>query len=246
VKLLSYTDFKIVSCQATIFTPDEEFTSAKIMQSFYPRWAELFNVDPVVIPQIPAGLPVEVPRIILQSTSEIWRCEIAPTRMNVFLRQTVQAPETTIELEPFFNQAFNILTNYQQLLDVRIGRLAMVITRFALHDTPGLFLARHFCQDRWNSAPLNRPESFELHAHKRFLLDGSFQVNSWARSKTGHHIQEDQRRPAVIFEEDINTMSEEAATKSFSRDEIRHFLRAASSELDVILQLYYPQESKNR
>ena len=108
MKLLSYTDFKIAACQAIIFTPDEEFSSAKIMQNFYPRWGALFNVDPVVIPQVPAGLPTEIPRVILQSTSEIWRCEIAPTRMNVFWRQTLLAPEATIELEAFFSQAFDV------------------------------------------------------------------------------------------------------------------------------------------
>jgi len=240
VKLLSHTDFEIATCQATIFTPDEEFSSVKVMQRFYPHWADLFDVDPTVLPPF-SRLPGDVPRIILQSTSEVWHCEIAPARVNFFWRQTTQ--ETSpIELGIFFDKAFDVLIGYQQLLGSRIGRLAAIITRFARHDTPALFLARHFCHDRWSRAPLNRPEGFELHAHKRFLLHTAFQVNSWARNKTGHLTTGDSQIPIVMFEQDINTLPEEAPAKSFSTDDLRYFLHAVTSEFDIILQLYYPQE----
>lgn len=240
MKPLSHTDFEIVSCQATIFTPDEEFSSAKIMRDFYPRWAELFDADPTVFPPFPGGVPGEVPRIILQSQGGMWRCEIASARVNLFWRRTTQ--ETSpVALGAFFAQASAVLHSYQHCLGPRIGRLAAVLTRFAQHDSPALLLAHHFCRDRWREAPLNRPESFELHAHKRFLLGGTFQVNSWARSKTGHLMLGDKHVSVVVFEQDINTLAEEAPTKSFSVDEIGHFWRVVTSEFDVILKLYYPK-----
>ena len=241
MRSLNHIDFEIAACQATLFTPDEEFSSVKIIQNFYPGWGDLFDADPIILPPFPSGIPGDVARIVLQSTSETWRCEIAPARINFLWRRTAQAI-SSIELGTFFAKAFDVLIGYQQLLGSRIGRLATVITRFALHDTPALFLARHFCQDRWSKAPLNRPENFELHAHKQFLLDTTFQVNSWARSKTGHLTKEDSQIPIVMFEQDLNTILEEAPTKSFSAADLQHFLHAAASELDVILRLYYPQE----
>jgi hypothetical protein len=51
----------------------------------------------------------------------------------------------------------------------------------------------------------------------------------------------DKHVSVVVFEQDINTLAEEAPTKSFSVDEIGHFWRVVTSEFDVILKLYYPK-----
>ncbi len=113
-------------------------------------------------------------------------------------------------------------------------------TRFSPHETPGLFLARHFCQNRWDKAPLNRPENFELHAHKRFTLANGFTVNSWARSKTGRVSGDGDEKLVVLFEQDLNTIGEEAPERDFSEAEVKKFFGASATELDSILRLYYP------
>ncbi len=140
----------------------------------------------------------------------------------------------------FFGKAVEILLQYAAQLSPRIARLAALATRFSVHEKPGLCLARHFCKDRWDKAPLNRPENFELHAHKRFTLASNFRVNSWARSKTGKLSGDGDEKLIVLFEQDLNTLAEEAPTKDFSEAEVKKFFGAAANELDSILGLYYP------
>jgi hypothetical protein len=105
-----------------------------------------------------------------------------------------------------------------------------------------MFLARHFCRDRWLTAPLNRPESFELHAHKRYTPPTlpHFVINSWIRAKTGHLGQEPERIPIVLVEQDLNTIPEEASSRDFSASDITDFLRTVPPELESILLLYFP------
>ena len=104
-----------------------------------------------------------------------------------------------------------------------------------------MLLAKHFCKDRWYKAPLNRPENFELHAHKRFTLASDFAVNSWARSKTGKLSGDGEEKTVVLFEQDLNTLAEEAPKRDFGEVEIKKFFGAAATELDSILDLYYPR-----
>ena len=230
----------LASCQATAFTPAGDLSVTKALSEFCPRFASLFDGEPIVLPPISEGAPPEVPRIILESRNHEWRCELLPERANVFWRKT-QAASEDIGLSEFFEKAVDVLLHYAELVGARVGRLSAVATRFAKHETPGLFLARHFCKERWDRAPLNRPENFELHAHKRFALSGNFQVNSWARSKTGKLATEADQTTIVVFEQDINTLSEESSTKSFTAQETKGFFQAARTELDTILHLYYPE-----
>lgn len=237
---VSAESFRLASCQATLFTPDEEMSAAKLLGSLVPRWLARFDADPLLLP--PAeGLPREVPRFILNSSSGSWRCEIAPARVNLFWRRTeTVSPALTPALTQFFGDDATLLLNeYVDFLKARVGRLAAVLNRYASHASPGLFLARHFCQERWMKAPLNRPENFELHAHKRFRM-GEFHVNSWVRSKTGRVSIEGASEPIVLVEQDINTLQEETEIRSFNSDEVTRFFAAVSSEFDVILPLYYP------
>lgn len=235
---LTYSSFEVASCQATIFTPDGELSPSKVMKEFYPKWSDLLDDDPTIVPPF-KGFPGEVPRIILQDKSGSWRLEVAFMRINFFWKRTDQ-DQSAILLEDFFKRAICLFSEYQELTSCNIGRLAAVLARFAVHSSPGLFLARHFCQTRWDEKPLNRPESFELHAHKRFSLADKFDVNSWARSKTGHIKTRGIATPIVLFEQDLNTLAEEEKKRSFSPEEIEHFFETSIPEFDSILQKYYP------
>jgi hypothetical protein len=210
------------------------------MKDLYPSLASLFDGEPTVLPPMPGGAPPEIPRIILESSSHEWRCELSPARANLFWRRT-ESTATGVCISDFFQQASDLLVRYSREVNARVGRLAGLVTRFAEHDNPGLFLARHFCQERWDRAPLNRPENFELHAHKRFAIAGRFQVNSWARSKTGLLKAEDAQKPIVLFEQDLNTLAEETSSRAFGEAEVNRFFDAVATELDSILGLYYPE-----
>ncbi len=236
--MISAHDFALATCQATIFTPDEEVSAVKVIKGLLPRWLDKFDSEPIILP---TPGPREVPKVILQSSTGAWRCEVGSERINIFW-QRLKSDLPVLSMSEFFAEATRLFLDYRQAIQPRVGRLAAVITRYALQQSPGLFLSRHFCQEKWHSAPLNRPQSFELHVHKQFLMANQFQVNSWVRSKTGTLQQENAPQEIVLVEQDLNTASEGMESRSYDMDEMRRFFEVVIPEFDTILNLYFPRE----
>jgi hypothetical protein len=163
--------------------------------------------------------------------------------MNLIWQKTARATEPTSLVERY-GILIPLLAQYADALESRVGRLAAVISRYLEHGSPARFLASHFCKEHWLRALLNRPDDFELHAHKVFLLGGRFQVNSWVRNRTGllNLPGEEAQKLIVLAEQDFNTPAEEQATRNFATDEISAFFRAAAVGFDETLRLYYPSE----
>jgi len=233
-------DFQLAGCQAALYTPDEEVSAPKLVKTLLPKWMERFDADPVILPH-EEGMPREIPRLILRSRTNAWRCEIASARINLSW-QRPKVDMATPTISSFYEGAVRLLSEYCHLLECRVGRLAAVLRRYAPSQFPGLYLASHFCKEPWLEKPFNRPENFELHAHKRFLLAERFEVNSWVRNKTGTLSSEKEKRLIVLVEQDLNTLSEHAGERSFSEAEIDDFFSAAVPEFDIILRTYYPEE----
>ena len=209
-------------------------SSSRFTSQLLPGWSDLFDGDPFMLP-LPDGVPKEVPKVILQSRSNEWRTELASGRANFHWRRV---PGTNVEgLSRIFEQLVPLLIDYRGFVDSRIGRLAAVVTRFVPQENPGSYLASHFCREEWLRAPFNRPGSFELHAHKRFTL-ADFAVNSWVRNKTGLLTEGQRSAPIVVVEQDLNTLAGEQ--HDFDDGRIRQFYETVTTELDAILQRYYP------
>jgi hypothetical protein len=238
VEIITVHDFRLASCQATLFTPDAEVSIVKVVQEVLPRWAALFDTEPTIV-SAAEGFPREIPRFILENKSQMWRCQIASARIDLFWRKPV-ADSSDISLEAFFHEAIQRLNEYRESLGVRVGRIAAVLNRYTEHPRPGAFIARHFCQDRWLTGPLAEVENFELHAHKNFMLAERFQVNMWVRSKTGTISSDQANRTIVLVEQDLNTPLEEMEIQDFIKEDIEQFFIAAGPKFNEILQLYYP------
>lgn len=236
---ITYSSFLVSNWQATVYTPEGDFSTSKVMSLFYPKWAKTFDADPEVIPKLPV-FPVEIPRITLRNQENSLRLEIAAARLNLFgeSRESESPDELLVS---FFKDAIDIFRDYHEITGFGFGRLAAIIKRYAKHESPGYFLARHFCKERWDDEPFDRPTNFEIHAHKTFSFLGEFKVNSWARSKTGRFVKEGKKFPIILFEQDINTLAEEANERAFNLKEIQQFFTNVLSEFDGIHRLYYPE-----
>jgi hypothetical protein len=231
-------DFAVASCHATLFTPEAEVSSTRFVTTIFAEWANRFDADPTLIP-LPDGVPKEFPKIILESRNKEWRCEVASARISLFWRRPKSDTEG-IGVSDFYRTAIPMLARYREFVASPVRRLAALVNRYALTDDPGQYLARHFCQERWLNAPFNRPENFELHAHKLFKLTEDLSVNSWVRNKTAKLV--DTNQPIVLVEQDLNTPEAQAECE-FSEAGIGHFFEAASIEFDTILNLYYPADA---
>ena len=57
-------------------------------------------------------------------------------------------------------------------------------------------------------------------------------------------IPGEERRQVITVEQDINTLSELMAERSYDLEEIGLFYSEISSEFDSILRMYFPAENK--
>jgi hypothetical protein len=147
-----------------------------------------------------------------------------------------------IDTTSFVTQATHRFEAFLHALQPRVGRLAAVVVRAARHTSPGDFLAAHFCQDKWRIAPFNRPQDFEIHAHKRFNLMEKFEVNSWVRCKCGKEASSEGEFRLVLVEQDMNTLAEVADNRELSSSDVQEYFLAAARELDRVLELYFPED----
>jgi len=235
--MINSEKFQIVSLQISIFTPTILFSKNKILEKLMSKFSEVFDGDVVSIP-LPDNAPKEIPKIILNSANKKIKLEIADNRTNFFRYR--QDDDEKIDLDKLFPLCIEIFTEYKECTQAIIGRLAIVTVKFVEDNNPGLTLAQHFCQERWLTIPFNRPENFEIHAHKKYPFE-NFNINSWVRCKTGFLMKN--ATPIILVTQDINTLAEEAEGKDFSIKELIRFLKVISKEQGHILGLYFPVDN---
>lgn len=238
---LSHRDFAIVLAQAVVFTPGGQVAMPRILIGLLERWADLFDGEPVSLPN---NTPLEFPRIVLSSLDEQVSLEISGIRAAFTWRK--KDGQQALDVEKFVRQSREVLDFYLEMAPAMAGRLALILHRVALNEEPAKTLAKHFCRERWLIAPLNRPETFELHAHKSFQLSDEFKVNSWIRCKSGDISTQPTDpsaslvQPVVFVEQDINTLSEIAGDIVFNSQQIQSFLTSVFQEADHVLSIYFP------
>jgi hypothetical protein len=227
--MLTSDQFRVVNLQIGVFTPGLQLRANRVLA----KMSEMFDGGPTVLP-FGDEVPQEVPRLILSTADGRYRFQVSNSRADFV---TDSNAVDVIESRKFAE------TTLEAYLDVTrgvVGRLACGLKWAAEIGGPGIELARHFCREEWLKGPLNRPEDFELHAHKKFLLASRWSVNSWVRCKTAKLVGSNS--PIVLVEQDLNTLAEEAEANDFDLEDIRQFIADCAPELDHILKLYFPRE----
>ncbi len=233
---LRHTDFLTTLARAAIFIPSTQFAGRHIYVKLTDRWYEKFDSDPIIIPEKDV-LPPSVPVLIMQSQSGEWKLQVSRERVDIIFDPKL--PSSIDDLSKFFEEGLDYLVEFRKLFNLRVGRLAAICNRLLNQEEPGKALAKHFCREDLLSGPLNRPEGFELHAHKTFTLYGGEVVNSWVRNKTGLRVVSNE--PVIIIVQDVNTLAEQVHEREYTDEEMKLFFTASSVELDKILSIYYPE-----
>jgi hypothetical protein len=242
-KKISHTDFQDFSYQASAFTPGLQFTINRILGSLLSKYSDRFDGEPISLP-LPEEMPMEAPRIILRSVGEIWKLQISPLRIDFFWKGGIKDEKNSNKSE-FIGLAEEVLDYYQDISKVVYGRLALVVERIAFIDKPGISLAWHFCKEERTNTVLNRPDYFEIHAHKRYKVNDEFpDINSWIRHKvvilkSGEHKGE----RVILVEQDLNTPPENINDVDFNKEMRHHFFKVIPIEMYSILKKYYPDVS---
>jgi hypothetical protein len=225
--MLKFDQFRIVNLQIGIFTPGLQLRPNRVIAAL----AESFDGNSTVLP-FGEDVPQEVPRLILSTADDRYKFQASNSRADLL------TSGNAVDVAHARTFAASAIAAYLDATRAVVGRLAGGLKRAAETDSPGLELARHFCRDEWLHGPLNRPEDFELHAHKRFQLGSRWSVNSWMRCKTAKLAASN--APIVLVEQDLNTLAEEIETQDFRLNDIQQFIADCSPEFEHILQLYFP------
>lgn len=241
--MITHSQFQVVRLRAAIFfSYNFDLPIMKILKGFPGRHEEKFDDAPFVLPdadKMPAPLPPEVPRVTFKSKLGKWVFQIARSRADVFLG--VASEGDVVSPSMFHQECAPILIDFIKAFNIEVSRFGAVCERFSVYENPGLTIAKFFCKDSWTSkdGALNRPESFELHAHKVYDVPQGFSINSWLRCRSGQ-VAGAVNGPAILVEQDINTFPKENGTLLI--DECSVFFQVVSEEMEQIMELYFPSK----
>ena len=237
-------DLRKMKLRATVLAPTSKLTADDALPNQPSSWRQLFDGTPMALPGLREDAPSEIPRAVLESSDSRWRVEVRPQRLDASWtandRDDARKPASRI-----YETLCGVLVDFAVARDVSVERLGAVSTRYFECPDSGTYLARHFCRRKWNEGqPFNRPDSFEIHAHKQYQLTESIRVNSWVRNKTRRLSMPDQESVDVILiEQDLNTPAEGAATV-FNPTEMQAYFARVPDEFDEILSHYYPEDEE--
>lgn len=230
-------NFRPAKLQATVFLLDAAITGRHLLEVLPDTWKKRFDGDDLVVLPLPDDAPPELPRATIPSASREWVCEVTGNRIDVIWQARSTAQDAP-SLAAFFTQSAGLQLDLIAALEFKATRLAGIVTRIAEVAGAARYLAEHFCAERWLTAPFNRPEAFELNAHKRFKLQNGFEVNSWVKNRTGRMAPS--KSEIVLVEQDVNTVVAEEGLMVLDAQAVRGFFGALSAEMDTILCHYYP------
>src|SRR5437764_13935391 len=102
--MLNAGNFRLVYCQAVIFTPDLDFRANNAL-AYLLKYKDRLNAEPVTLP-LPADSPPEIPRIILQSRDGQLKLQTGPSRLDVLQEAEDISPESLQDFLEFVLSVF--------------------------------------------------------------------------------------------------------------------------------------------
>jgi hypothetical protein len=225
-----------------IISPAQHVPAGRSVALVLAKFGERFNGEMQVLP-LPEQAPAELPRAILQSANKAWTLTISPERIESAWTRQDEAGDNG--LREVSRECSIVFAPFVIEMNFQIARLALTLSRFSHCHSPATELIDCFCNERSKADPLKRSTAFELHNYKAYRptqTELSFDLNSWVRCKTG--TAGPSKSPAVIVEQDLNTLAEPSEPLNFDIANIEGFFAAVPSEADEILQRYFTGENK--
>ncbi len=234
--MINADQFRLLSVQAVVYLANpEDFSQSKILSAILSSYSERYNGDVQALP-LSGDIPLEFPRIVLQSAPSGWELRASPSRIDSLWSRLNLGDE---EPNDVIGQCAEVLENYVRNTNLRIGRVALVLSRFTQVDNATHELATHFCNEQTLAGPLKRSDNFELHNFKAYQPETlDLKLNSWVRCKSGKFLPIG--ASVVVIEQDLNTIEGDKATNSFSADDLHNYFENAAREADQILRVYFP------
>jgi len=232
---LSPEKFHLVQVQATVFTPDHNFSSSRFVSQVLKDFAARFDGDVQSLP-LPDKVPPEVPRVVLTSKDKSLRLEGALSRINItwLLVNNVQArlANQAVELA-------DVLLRYLRSTQERVSRMGFVVNRVGHTPQPAADLIAHFCNDAIRERGLQQSRNFEVHNHDVVVLNvqgTTVPMNRWIRFRTARVAANGM--PVIGVEQDFNTIQEGSDKLRFTPELIQTFFNSVPQDADATLATF--------
>jgi hypothetical protein len=236
--MANWRDFTLDFVQAVFFLQGHDYTPSQAVSRILKSSAGRFDGDMQVLP-LPAEVPAEIPRVLLQSADSCWRLSMAPARIDSFWNR--RAGRETLTLRDAVHECAILPLGYIGETGAHVARLALVLQRWCPDAIPSQTLIRHFCKEWTQEQPFRRSESFEIHNHKVYSPGTGgidYRINSWVRCKSGRLLADNS--PLIIVEQDLNTLTGEEPPSRFDITRAEAFFRTIVGEADEIFNRYFP------
>ena len=232
---LTAADFALQSVQVVGFAATQDFHVHSVRRVVEKEWPEVYDGELISLP-VPPDAPRVVPLVVLSSTDDAERLQIARERLDI--HKIHRQDEGPLDLPTALSELSGRLAHIVTATQVPPQRLAVVLERRMEMNSPAQAVAAHFCQEQWLAGPLAGLEAFETHAYKKLELPPGLTVNSWTRVRT-------QKQPGgeyryITVEQDINTLMEEQEGREFGREDVLEFFRSIVSQFDELFHSYFP------
>ncbi len=236
--MTTWKEFTLDTVQAVAFITDPaSFSGGRAVALILQKFGDRFDGEMQALP-LPASIPPEIPRIVLQSKGGSWQLNMGPARIDVIWSNKSLADVPN--LEAVVRQCAEVLEHYVRGAAVKVGRLALIVNRGCRIHNPAQALIDQFCNDASKQGPFRRSASFEIHNHKAYKAKGErdeWEINSWVRCKTADGKD---GPPVLTVTHDLNTLATEMETRRFDAEQLSDFFQTAGREADEIVGRYFP------
>lgn len=221
--------YLLSNAAAVLFASYDLSNKLDAAQSLNRKTKHILDSDPVLLP-IPDDAPAEIPRIILASKDQRYRCNVATGRLEFAF---VEGGEPQKKMEDVREQFLTVLRTIASVLKeewkARVFRLGFVTGLLAFHSDPVGLLKGEYIRE----GALGSPQQLEVHTLSRLTLD-DVEVNRWCRLSTiAIPTQKGERKAlSVIF--DINTITDKK--HDFGVDSLTAFYDRATTHVSQSLE----------
>lgn len=195
------------SLQCVFFVNNFNLTDKlKIASGLVEACSQVLDGDPAILP-IPDDAPVDIPRIIVRSKSEVYVCQLATSRIDFFYNPKAQSDQSLEAAREAYLDALLKLAGFVRgVLKVSIVRFATVANCVSkLSTSSNQFIRTKYLKD---TSTVRDTYEIQLHALNKLDLPNGVKVNRWYRvisSRDPNNLTDDSFLTITV---DINSLSE--------------------------------------
>lgn len=220
---------------SALFAPYDLTNKLDFANTVNERVKDIFDGDPILLP-MPIDAPSDIPRIILASRDQRYRCNISVSRLDLLYNHQGKPDK---ELNDLREEYLTILSHIAEIvtgeLKANVSRLGFVVGSLAFLADPVEFIKSTFIRE----GVFKDPRRLELHVLDRITWD-KLEINRWCRLSQVEMGEATGPSKALSVVFDINTIPEKRY--EFVADSIIAFCDQASTYISDSLKSLIPIE----